>query len=152
MLPDATILCLDLRRPDGAGGFKRVTLAEAKQIHSLMAKDLSEVNGIPDKDNVAWARRCFSAQPVSLAPEVHVLRAAIGAPLVLRLHHENDWDAVRREDGEFIEKLNLVLTHWDFSAGAPSCVANSEALLQPCQTQAKIVPEQTLKPELMISA
>jgi hypothetical protein len=117
-----------------------------------MAKDLSKVNGIPDKDNVAWARRCFLAQPVSLAPEVHVLRAAIGAPLVLRLHHENAWDAVRREDGEFIEKLNLVLTHWDFSTGAPSCVANSEALQQHCQKQAKTMPEQPLKPELTISA
>jgi hypothetical protein len=154
MLPGATILCLDLRRPDGAGGFKRVTLAEAKQIHSLMSKDLSEVDGIPNKDNVAWARRCFLAQPVSLAPEVHVLRAAIGAPLVLRLHHENDWDAVRREDGEWIEKLNLLLSYWDFSAGAPSCVANSEALQRPCHMDAKnakIMPEQPLVSEPTLS-
>merc|ERR1712226_339268 len=119
-----------------------------------MAEDLSGVSGIPNKDNVAWSKRCFLAQPVSLAPEVHVLRAAIGAPLVLRLHHENDWDAVRREDGEWIEKL--LLTYWDFSAGAPSCVANSEALQRPCHTHTKmaeISTEQLVAPEpTMISA
>ena len=63
---------------------------------------------------------------------------------MLRLHHENDWDAVRREDGEWIEKLHLLLSHWDFAAGAPaSSVANSEALRSSCEVKAELAPEPT---------
>jgi len=113
MLPDATIILLDLKKlaPDGA--VAPCTLAEMKHIHNLMARDLSGSDGVVDSGNPAWSCRCFLAQPVSLAKDVHVIRIAIGAPLVLRLHEGSDRDKVRSEDIQLIDKLNLILCSWD---------------------------------------
>jgi len=111
MLPDATIILLDLKRPETDGSMRRCTLAEMKCIHNLMARDLSGIAGIQEPENAAWAIRCFLAQPVSLCSSVHVLRAAIGAPLTIRLSSGNS-DAVRSEDGCWVDKLHLILSSW----------------------------------------
>merc|ERR1740121_2832940 len=112
MLPDGTIILLDLKKRDADGAWKRCSLAEMKRIHNLMARDLSGAAGLPDAQNPLWARRCFLAQPVALAKDFVIIRAAIGAPLVLRLHAGSDLDVLRREDAEWVDKLNLILCSW----------------------------------------
>jgi hypothetical protein len=111
MLPNATIISLDLKKPNPDGTMAQCTLADMKRIHNWMARDLSRLDGLPDAANPVWACRCFLAQPVALAKGVQVLRAAIGAPLVLRLG--SDRDTVRNEDSQWVEKLNLILCSWD---------------------------------------
>jgi len=112
MLPDATIICLDLKKADPEGTMKRCSLGEMKRIHNLMARDLSGQKSVVEPDNALWALRCFLAQPVSLSKDFHVLRAAIGAPLVLRLQ-QGCRDEVQTEDCQWIDKLHLILSSWD---------------------------------------
>ena len=110
MHADATILCFELRKPGSEGAMERLSLAEAKRVHNLMARDLSSVEGLTEKEQEVLGRRCFLAQPVSLSKAgPHVLRAAVGAPLVVRLHEGGDRDEVRDEDETFVAKLDLVL-------------------------------------------
>merc|ERR1712137_1522824 len=113
MIPHATIVFLELKKLNADGTLNLCTLAEAKRAHNLMARDLSEVKGKEDPSNPVWARRCFLGQPVSLSAEIHVLRIALGAPLVLRLHEPSNRDEVRREEVELVDKLNLILRSWD---------------------------------------
>merc|ERR1711862_560142 len=98
MHADATILCFDLCKPAEDGSMQRLTLSEAKRLHNLMARDLSYVEGLSEVEQDLLGKRCFLAQPVSLTPSgPHVLRAAVGAPLVLRLHQNADLDDLRKE-------------------------------------------------------
>merc|ERR1712007_343536 len=113
MIPHATIVFLELKKLNPDGTMKLCTLAEAKHAHSLMARDLSDIGGKEDPNNPVWARRCFMGQPVSLSADIHVLRIALGVPLVLRLHEPSNLDEVRREEAELVEKLNLILLSWD---------------------------------------
>jgi len=113
MMPHATIVFLELKKPNPEGTMKLCTLAEAKRAHSLMARDLSGIAGKEDHNNPVWARRCFLGQPVSLSADIHVLRIALGAPLVLRLHEASNRDEVQKEDAELVDKLNLILRSWD---------------------------------------
>jgi len=113
MLPDATILLLDLKRPGAeAGSFQRLTLSEMKRIHNLMARDLSTCAGPPAAKNPLWSLRCFLAQPVALSSEYVIIRAAVDAPLVIRMHAGTDLEEIKREDAEWVGKLNLILCNW----------------------------------------
>jgi len=113
MMPHATIVFLELKKPNFDGTMKLCTLAEAKRAHSLMARDLSGIGGREDPSNPVWARRCFLGQPVSLSADIHVLRIALGAPVVLRLHEASNRDEVQKEEAELVDKLNLILCSWD---------------------------------------
>jgi len=114
MHADATILCFDLRKPGTDGAMERLSMTEAKRVHNLMARDLSSVEGLSEAEREVLGKRCFLAQPVSLTKSgPHVLRAAVGAPLVLRLHEDGDLDELRKEDETFVEKMNLVLRKWE---------------------------------------
>jgi len=95
MLPDATIILLDAPCRD--------------EPHSQSnARDLSGTAGIQEPENAAWAICCFLAQVVSLCSSIHVLRAAIGDPLTIQRSRRYN-DAVRSEDGSWLDKLHLIL-------------------------------------------
>lgn len=114
MHADATILCFDLRKASSGGSMERITMAEARQVHNFMARDLSAIEGLTPDEQLVLGQRCFMAQPVSLTKEgPHVLRAAVGAPLVLRLHEGGDRDVVRQEDQTFVAKFDLIMRMWD---------------------------------------
>lgn len=114
MHSDGTILCLDLCKPAVNGGMMRLNLGEARRVHNLMARDLSGMVAEGAAESKVLRRRCFLAQPVALTSAgPNVLRAAVGAPLVLRLHEGKDRVQLRREDEEWVEKMDLILRMWD---------------------------------------
>lgn len=120
MMQVRTINCLELKRPDGVGEdgverWQRLSLDEMKKLHTLMATDVSGKDGWPE--DPALARRIFIAQPVALTKEFVIIRVAIGAPLVERIHSSEQGDGedvaeVRREDEALVAKMHALLCAW----------------------------------------
>jgi len=117
MMPFLTIVLLELSKSIANGENVPLSLGELKKMHTLMATDLSGDTGLPT--NGVSARRFFLAQPVTLSSSVHVLRMAIGAPLVTRLHRsdrqgvgDKEFDEVRQEDEALFEKMDLLLCNY----------------------------------------
>merc|ERR1712183_522497 len=108
MLPYLTILLLELNRPSVDGSMVRLGLEELRKMHTLMARDLSGIQGLPQDD--VLATRFFIAQPVNLCATSQILRMAIGAPLVTRLYRSKDqpseFAAVLREDEALVKKMD----------------------------------------------
>jgi len=107
-----TIIILDLKRPDETGSFSRMTsIAEMRKVHKLMGMDLSGVEGLPQSE--CTSKRMFIAQPVTLARELHIIRIALSAPLVSRLHSlDANLQEVEQEDRLLIDKLDIILRNW----------------------------------------
>ena len=118
-----TINMLELKKRIGVGDdgieqWGHLSLDEMKKVHTLMATDVSGKDGWPE--DPVLAKRIFIAQPVALAKEFVIIRAAIGAPLVRRIHAAEQGDAedhaeVRREDEALVGKLHALLCDWPSS-------------------------------------
>lgn len=107
-----TIIILDLKCPDETGSFSRMTsIEEMRKVHKLMGMDLSGVEGLPQSE--CTSKRMFIAQPVTLARELHIIRIALSAPLVSRLHSlDANLQEVEQEDRLLIDKLDIILRNW----------------------------------------
>jgi len=124
MIKTKTINMLELKKrigigDDGTEQWGHLTLDEMKKVHTLMATNVSGKNGWPE--DPVLAKRIFIAQPVALTKELVIIRAAIGAPLVERIHAAEQGDAedlaeVRREDEALIDKLHALLSAWPSSS------------------------------------
>jgi len=98
-----------------------MTMDELRHVQFLMASDLT--TKYPHLSLLGPARsRCFLGQPVDLAPSsvagkkdsgvnLHVLRVAASAPLMVRIWHEG-LENVLAEDQSLLEKLELILGNW----------------------------------------
>jgi hypothetical protein len=122
MIKMKTINMLELKKravgDDGTEQWRPLSLDEMKKVHTLMSTDVSGKDGWPE--DPVLAKRIFIAQPVALSKEFVIIRAAIGAPLVRRIHAAEQGDAedlaeVRREDEALIGKLHALLCAWPSS-------------------------------------
>jgi hypothetical protein len=123
MIKMKTINMLKLKKrigveADGTERWGPLNLDEMKKVHTLMATDVSGKDGWPE--DPVLAKRIFIAQPVALTKEFIIIRAAIGAPLVRRIHAAEQGDAedlaeVRREDEALVDKLHALLKAWPLS-------------------------------------
>merc|ERR1712146_704284 len=118
MIKMTTINMLELKKrigvqEDGTEQWGRLSLDEMKKVHTLMATDVSGKDGWPE--DPVLAKRIFIAQPVALSKDFIIIRAAIGAPLVRRIHAAEQGDAedlaeVRCEDEALVGKLHALLS------------------------------------------
>merc|ERR1711967_163894 len=123
MIKMKTINMLELKKrigigEDGTEQWGHLSLDEMKKVHTLMATDVSGKDGWPE--DPVLAKQIFIAQPVALTKEFVIIRAAIGAPLVRRIHTAEQGDAedlaeVRREDEALVSKLHALLCAWPSS-------------------------------------
>jgi hypothetical protein len=123
MIKMKTINMLKLKKriavaEDGTEQWRPLSLDEMKKVHTLMSTDVSGKDGWPEDPMLA--KRIFIAQPVALSKEFVIIRAAIGAPLVRRIHAAEQGDAedlaeVRREDEALVGKLHALLCAWPSS-------------------------------------
>jgi len=123
MIKLKTINMLELKKrigvgEDGTEQWGHLSLDEMKKVHTLMATDVSGKDGWPE--DPVLAKRIFIAQPVALTKEFVIIRTAIGAPLVNRIHAAEQSDVedlaeVRREDKACVDKLHALLCAWPSS-------------------------------------
>jgi len=122
MIKMRTINMLELKKrigvgDDGAEQWGHLSLDEMKKLHTLMATDVSGKGDWPE--DPVLAKRFFIAQPVALTKDFVIIRAAIGAPLVSRIHTAEQGDAedlasVRLEDEALLDKMHALLCAWPF--------------------------------------
>jgi len=123
MIKVKTINMLELKKridigDNGTEQWEHLSLDEMKKVHTLMATDVSGKDGWPE--DPVLAKRIFIAQPVALTKELVIIRVAVGAPLVQRIHAAEQDDAedlaeVRREDEALVGKLHALLCAWPSS-------------------------------------
>lgn len=118
-----TIVSFYCRCNRGAPGAEAetMTMDELRHVQFLMATDLTSAYQHLSLLGPAKSR-CYIGQPVDLAPNqdagkdkqglnLHVLRVAASAPLMVRIFHEG-LDKVLMEDQSVLEKLELILGNW----------------------------------------
>jgi hypothetical protein len=112
----STIVCFSCRgRRAGPGSEPtELSLDELKEVQRLMATDLtSAFPSLPLPGLGQSARlRCFMGQPVTIGPDVHVLRVAASAPIVVQIHEEG-LEKTLSDDRLLFEKLIMILGNLD---------------------------------------
>jgi len=107
--------------------FERLHLDELKRLHLLLALDCSiftpKIPGLPSEQQMALARRCFIAQPVSLnlttwgrAAYLGVLRFALGATSITdAVNQEKGAPELLEQDKIVMQKIEVLLINWETS-------------------------------------